>query len=131
MDDRSSPLLRRVGNWLAVAVLALFVAELAYLGSLDEPSALLFLGWEAGPILLALIYANASRSRGGQILFLVLAALFMAHAAFIHYDVMRSTSSTAPVALFFYPLLEYPVWLIVLGVAFAAEWRAREAWLKE
>ena len=33
MDDRSSPQLRRVGNWLTVAVLVLFVASLAYMGA--------------------------------------------------------------------------------------------------
>ena len=99
MDDRSSPLLRRVGNWLAVAVIGLFAAKLAYWGSFNDPGAWLFfpmlLGWEAGPILLALICINMSSRTGGQVLFLALAALFMAYAAFIHYDVLHSTNSTA------------------------------------
>jgi hypothetical protein len=130
-----SPLLRRTAKWLALLAVLGLVAVAAYMGSPGDPewwlAAPIFIAWQAGPILLATACAHASRDVAGQRIFLLLAFAFIVYTTFVYADVLRSTNSTAAVALAFYPLFEYPAWVLVFGIASAFRWRYREDWLKD
>ena len=86
---------------------------------------LLFLPWQAGPILLAAACSALSRDSLGQRIFLLLAVMFALLTAGIYYLVLVSTSSTAPIALLFWPAYFYVALLIAVIFAATFGWRAR------
>lgn len=126
-------------NRAALLLAAVFcVALLAADVRLGEPEdlwwwllALIVLAWQSGPVLLAAILVRASRSRAGQFLFLSLAVAFCAVTADVVVAVLRSTRSTAAVALVFAPLYLYLALLLVVIVAGLLGWRARDSWLRD
>ena len=129
MRKEPSDRLRSVANWFALACCLAILAGDAVLGSSASLEwwlrMLLYLPWQAGPILLAAACAALSRDSVGQRVFLLLAALLAALTAWTYYSVVTSTSSTAPIALLVWPLFLYAGWLATVIVAAIFGWRAR------
>jgi hypothetical protein len=124
-----SPALNRMAAWLIVAAGIAILAAGIRLGTPSDPywwlNSLIFVPWELGPVLLAGLCAQASRTAAGQWLFLLMTIAFILFGADVYRDVMTSTNSTAPVALALYPFILYGVFLVVATVAALCGWRTR------
>jgi hypothetical protein len=123
------PALNRTAKWFALGALAGMLAADMRLGNPSDPSwwllALIFLPWEFGPVLLAALLVNASRTAAGQWLFFLLMIAFILASAETYREVLVSTSSTASVALVIYPLGLYAAFLVVAAIAALCGWRTR------
>jgi hypothetical protein len=134
MSKGPSSALRRAAKGLAAAsCLAILVVDM-HMGSPGDPGwwalALVFLAWQAGPILLAAACAAGSRNLAGQISFLLFGAVLALSTAWAYRDILRSTSSTAAVGLFFFPLYQYAAWLIFTAIAALLGWSALDSRMK-
>jgi len=130
MSTEASNSLRKLAKRLALACGAVMLLTDIYLGSPSNSEWWLMiplvLAWQAGPILLAAACAALSRTQNGQIVFLLLAGLFVLVTGWTYYAVLTSTSSTAPIALVFTPIYLYGAWLVTVVVAAIFGWHARD-----
>lgn len=128
--DRPGRTIARVAAWSALGYSQLMAATLLWRpgDGASAVGALIAATWSASPAYGAALFAHASATLGGSVLFLGVELLIMAWFAFAVIDVSTDPSSTGGIAYLTLPLLQWGALMLVAALAALLGWRARHNW---